>query len=155
MLTCPCATEDLKRRRDKEARRVGRQQRKQARDEAMAALAAGKPLPSLTAASLDLATPVAFLFPGQGSQAVGMLQESAALPAVQAMLATAQRVLGYDLLELCSKGGWLLLNSGRLGLVPHVVGGGCACTELALVTRGYKYSVSLTYSLRWSPGSVV
>lgn len=111
------AAEALKRRRDKQARHLERQRRKAARDEALAALAAGKPLPSRAAAAaapasgsapaLDLASsPVAFLFPGQGSQAVGMLQESAALPAVQAMLATAQRVLGYDLLELCSKGGW-------------------------------------------------
>lgn len=33
-----------------------------------------------------------------------MLSTAAQLPAVQAMLATAQRVLGYDLLEVCTKG---------------------------------------------------
>ena len=47
---------------------------------------------------------VVFLFPGQGSQAVGMLAGSCHLPAVQEMLATAQRVLGYDLLQLCLEG---------------------------------------------------
>jgi hypothetical protein len=35
-----------------------------------------------------------------------MLSAAAALPAVQAMLEAAQRVLGYDLLELCTKGEW-------------------------------------------------
>ena len=49
-------------------------------------------------------TPVAFLFPGQGSQAVGMLKSCAELPAVAAMLATAKRVLGYDLLSICVDG---------------------------------------------------
>lgn len=50
------------------------------------------------------ATPVAFLFPGQGSQAVGMLKSCQDLPAVAAMLATANRVLGYDLLSICTDG---------------------------------------------------
>ena len=49
-------------------------------------------------------TPVAFLFPGQGSQAVGMLGSCKDLPAVRTMLATAQRVLGYDLLDMCLNG---------------------------------------------------
>lgn len=50
------------------------------------------------------ATPVAFLFPGQGSQAVGMLKSCQDLPAVAAMLDTAKRVLGYDLLAICTDG---------------------------------------------------
>ena len=50
------------------------------------------------------ATKQAFLFPGQGSQAVGMLSAAKDLPAVRTMLATAQRVLGYDLLEVCLQG---------------------------------------------------
>ncbi|BDA43424.1 Malonyl CoA-acyl carrier protein transacylase [Coccomyxa sp. Obi] len=49
-------------------------------------------------------TPVAFLFPGQGSQAVGMLKECKDIPAVKKMLATAESVLGYDLLKLCLEG---------------------------------------------------
>lgn len=48
--------------------------------------------------------PVAFLFPGQGSQVVGMLADAAQLPAVKAMLETAHQVLGYDLLDVCTKG---------------------------------------------------
>lgn len=49
-------------------------------------------------------TPISFLFPGQGSQAVGMLKESKDLPAVKKMLETAKKVLGYDLLQLCLEG---------------------------------------------------
>jgi [acyl-carrier-protein] S-malonyltransferase len=49
--------------------------------------------------------PNVFLFPGQGSQAVGMISPAAAaLPEVQRMLEAAQRVLGYDLLEVVQNG---------------------------------------------------
>jgi [acyl-carrier-protein] S-malonyltransferase len=48
---------------------------------------------------------VALLFPGQGSQAVGMVSAAAAeQPAVAAMLAEAREVLGYDLLALIRDG---------------------------------------------------
>ena len=49
-------------------------------------------------------SPVAFLFPGQGSQAVGMLKSVAHLPAVKAMCDEAKQVLGYDLLDVCVNG---------------------------------------------------
>merc|ERR1712159_75015 len=49
-------------------------------------------------------TPVAFLFPGQGSQKVGMGSECMDLPEVQAMFATAEKVLGYDLKDICLNG---------------------------------------------------
>lgn len=47
---------------------------------------------------------VALLFPGQGSQYVGMLKDAAALPAVQSMLRQAEDILGYDVLDLCLNG---------------------------------------------------
>ncbi len=48
---------------------------------------------------------VAFVFPGQGSQSVGMLKAlSAAEPAVGATFAEASAVLGYDLWQLCQAG---------------------------------------------------
>lgn len=47
----------------------------------------------------------AFVFPGQGSQSVGMLAElAAAEPLVQETFAEASSVLGYDLWQLCQQG---------------------------------------------------
>src|SRR4030095_9864132 len=49
--------------------------------------------------------PFAFVFPGQGSQSVGMLAQLAgAEPLVQQTFAEASDVLGYDLWELCQGG---------------------------------------------------
>jgi [acyl-carrier-protein] S-malonyltransferase len=48
---------------------------------------------------------LAFVFPGQGSQSVGMLAElGAAEPAVRDTFAEASEVLGYDLWALCQDG---------------------------------------------------
>ena len=48
---------------------------------------------------------LAFVFPGQGSQSVGMLDDLAAsFPLVQDTFAEASEVLGYDLWSLTSKG---------------------------------------------------
>jgi [acyl-carrier-protein] S-malonyltransferase len=47
----------------------------------------------------------ALVFPGQGSQSIGMLAGlAAAEPAVKATFAEASRVLGYDLWQLCQAG---------------------------------------------------
>lgn len=92
----PVFPEEAKRQRDAAERRAAKADRRRAQAEA---LASGVPL-----AKAAPSGPIAFLFPGQGSQAVGMLKESSDLPAVRTMLDTAQRVLGYDLLELCSTG---------------------------------------------------
>lgn len=45
-------------------------------------------------------TPIVFLFPGQGSQAVGMINECKDLPAVKEMFVKAKEILGYDLLQV-------------------------------------------------------
>lgn len=90
--------EELKRAKDTAERKTAKEERRKAK---AAALAAGVVMPSKPVAKN---TPVAFLFPGQGSQAVGMLKESAHLPAVQDMLNKAKTILGYDLLQLCNEG---------------------------------------------------
>ncbi|MBV9697493.1 MAG: ACP S-malonyltransferase, partial [Gammaproteobacteria bacterium] len=55
---------------------------------------------------------VAMVFPGQGSQSVGMLAALAdAEPVVRATFAEASEVLGYDLWELASQGPAEALNS--------------------------------------------
>jgi [acyl-carrier-protein] S-malonyltransferase len=48
---------------------------------------------------------IAFLFPGQGAQHIGMGQQVASqYPAAAALFARASEILGYDLAEVCAKG---------------------------------------------------
>ncbi len=55
---------------------------------------------------------VAFLFPGQGAQAVGMAQQLyQTVPAAQQLFDQAAAILGYDLREVCDKGPVERLNS--------------------------------------------
>ena len=46
----------------------------------------------------------ALLFPGQGSQYVGMTSKLQDLPGTHTIFRTAERVLGYDLQSLCLQG---------------------------------------------------
>jgi [acyl-carrier-protein] S-malonyltransferase len=57
-------------------------------------------------------TKTAFLFPGQGAQAVGMARGlCATLPAAQQLFEEASAILGYDLLDVCANGPADRLNS--------------------------------------------
>lgn len=53
---------------------------------------------------LKMPEPCALVFPGQGSQYVGMLKEAQDIPAVQDMLQKANEILGWDVLDLCLNG---------------------------------------------------
>jgi len=46
----------------------------------------------------------AFLFPGQGAQAVGMGKDVHTVPAAAALFAKTNEILGYDLLDICING---------------------------------------------------
>jgi [acyl-carrier-protein] S-malonyltransferase len=67
---------------------------------------------------------LAFVFPGQGSQSVGMMSALARVsPVVEAAFADASAVLGYDLWRRCQDGPPEALNS-------------TACTQPAMLTAG-------------------
>src|SRR5580698_208177 len=67
---------------------------------------------------------LAFVFPGQGSQSIGMMQSLAELsPVIQATFAQASQVLGYDLWKLCQQGPESALNATE-------------CTQPAMLAAG-------------------
>ena len=57
----------------------------------------------------------AFVFPGQGSQSVGMMNGFAALPVVRQTFAEASEVLGQDLWDLVEQTGRLRCEDGGIG----------------------------------------
>ncbi len=66
--------------------------------------------------------PLAFVFPGQGSQSIGMMASLAKIsPVIEATFAQASEVLGYDLWQRCQTGPAELLNSTE-------------CTQPAMLT---------------------
>jgi [acyl-carrier-protein] S-malonyltransferase len=68
--------------------------------------------------------PFAMVFPGQGSQSIGMLNALAQVsPIIQATFAEAGAVLGYDLWQRCQTGPEELLNATE-------------CTQPAMLTAG-------------------
>merc|ERR1711920_196370 len=89
--------EVIKRQKDEENKRVEKSARRERR-------AAALKEANVTLASNVPKTPIAFMFPGQGSQSIGMLKSCKDLPAVKELIATANRVLGYDILDICLNG---------------------------------------------------
>ena len=67
---------------------------------------------------------LAFVFPGQGSQSIGMMRGLAKVsPVIESTFADASAVLGYDLWQRCQEGPAELLNSTE-------------CTQPAMLTAG-------------------
>lgn len=72
---------------------------------------------------------VAILFPGQGSQYVGMLSNAKHLEPVQEMLAKAKEILGYDLLRMCEEGPKEELDDTKVAQ-PALLVAGLAAVEV-------------------------
>mmetsp|Transcript_12728 Transcript_12728/g.21593 ORF Transcript_12728/g.21593 Transcript_12728/m.21593 type:complete len:534 (+) Transcript_12728:133-1734(+) len=92
-------------------------------------------------------TPIAFLFPGQGSQAVGMVQSCQDLPAVQEMFAKAKEILGYDLLEICLNGPKSKIDNTEFAQPALFVGGLCAVEKLRVENPAAVEGASATAGL--------
>ncbi|GAB4817244.1 hypothetical protein N2152v2_004290 [Parachlorella kessleri] len=130
------------RKRVEEERKAAKEERRKAK--AAAAAAGEGAAPAKPAVP---ATPVAFLFPGQGSQAVGMLKESKDLPAVANMLEKAKAILGYDLLEVCQEGPKEKLDNTVYSQPALFVAGLAAVERLRAQNPGAVESCSATAGL--------
>ncbi|KAK9159186.1 hypothetical protein Scep_005760 [Stephania cephalantha] len=65
----------------------------------------------------------AFLFPGQGAQAVGMGKEALNVPAAADLYRKANEILGFDLLDICTNGPKEKLDSTVISQVRLAVAG--------------------------------
>ena len=68
------------------------------------------PKPASTDEGVDLSHRSVLLFPGQGSQFVGMGKKLLGVPSVRELYAEASQILGYDLLALSLEGPQHLLD---------------------------------------------
>lgn len=73
----------------------------------------------------------AFLFPGQGSQSIGMMADLADHPLTQELFARASEALGYDLLALVNNGPAEQLNQTQF-TQPALLAASIACWEIYL-----------------------
>src|SRR5512134_510173 len=90
---------------------------------------------------------LAFIFPGQGSQSLGMLSNLAAdSPVVRATFDEASKVLGYDLWRLCSEGPLETLNETER-TQPAMLVAGIAMWRLWLERGGAMPAVVTGHSL--------
>jgi len=74
--------------------------------------------------------PIALLFPGQGSQTVGMLGEDQNNPVVKDMLEKSKAILGYDILKICLEGPESKLEETKYCQPAMFIGGLAALEKL-------------------------
>jgi [acyl-carrier-protein] S-malonyltransferase len=91
-------------------------------------------------------TPFAFVFPGQGSQAVGMLDAWAEHPAVRETLAQAQEALGENLAGLIANGPKEQLDL-TTNTQPVMLTAGVACFRVWTAETGLQPAVLAGHSL--------
>jgi len=89
---------------------------------------------------------LAFVFPGQGSQAVGMLNAFADLPVVQQTLAEASDALGFDLAAMIAAGPVEALNA-TVNTQPAMLAAGIATYRAWLAQGGRQPDVLAGHSL--------
>ena len=91
-------------------------------------------------------TPFAFVFPGQGSQSVGMLNAWGDHPAVRATLAEASESLGEDVAGIIQQGPKEALDL-TTNTQPYMLTAGVACLRAWLAETGAQPSVVAGHSL--------
>ncbi len=90
---------------------------------------------------------LAFVFPGQGSQSVGMMNALAKLsPVIEATFADASAVLGYDLWRLCQEGPEEALNATQ-STQPAMLTAGVATYRLWRERGGAEPAMMAGHSL--------
>ena len=89
----------------------------------------------------------AFIFPGQGSQSVGMLEAAAGhWPIIERTFSEASQVLGYDLWQLCQKGPEEELNSTMV-TQPALLTASIALWRQWFVAGGHQPGILAGHSL--------
>lgn len=91
-------------------------------------------------------TPFAFVFPGQGSQSVGMLNAWGDHPAVRSTLAEAAEALGEDVAGIIQQGPKETLDL-TTNTQPYMLTAGIACYRAWLAETGLKPAVVAGHSL--------